>query len=129
MKLPIRFRGRFWNKDELDAYETDYKDGNFIYGGYARMKLIDSVGEGDYIISDRGIAWLVYPNSAKQLVGYDKDGREVYEGDALETDEGTVYASVLRHAKIAPCNDMEFSEMAERFGWKLKEVAENENDG
>lgn len=106
MKLPIKFRG-------LSKYSGKNVYGDFYHGKkivYVDLEPVD-------------------PESVKQLVGYDKDGREVYEGDALETDEGTIYASVLRHAKIAPCNDMEFSEMAERFGWKLKEVAENENDG
>lgn len=77
----IKFRGRFWNKDGLDAAESQYRDGEFVYGGYARMKTLD--GYGDYIIDEHGIAYLVHPESVAQLVGHDANGKEVYEGDIV----------------------------------------------
>ena len=127
-QLPIKFRGRFWNKDGDLIALGDPKDGDFIYGGYARMTLRLDVGEGDYIIDKEGEALLIYPDSVKQLVGYDKNGREVYEGDALQTENGvTIYAYVLRHAKIAPTKDLDFTEMAKEDGWTVKEAEGNEN--
>ena len=101
MKLPIKFRGRFWNKDGDLIALGDPKDGDFIYGGYARMTLCLDDGEGDYIINKEGEALLIYPDSVKQLVGYDINGREVY---------------------------MEFTEMAKKFGWTVKEAEKNGND-
>lgn len=84
--VPIKFRGRFWLKD--DYIETTHKDGELVYGGYARLKFLFDDGEGDYILIDDDKtsapqALLVYPDSVAQLVGYDANGDEVYEGDKL----------------------------------------------
>lgn len=108
-QLPIKFRG------------------NFIGGGFRTT---------GYFLKDKGKFWIkseggglcqVEPDSVKQLVGYDKNGREVYDGDALQTKEdGAIYAAILRHAKIEPCDDMEFTEMAKHCGWTVKESAEND---
>lgn len=77
----IKFRGRYWNRDGLDAAESQYREGEMIYGGYALLK--NSVGNGDYIVDIHGICYLVYPDSVAQLVGYDSNGAEIYEGDTL----------------------------------------------
>ncbi len=79
---PIKFRGRFWLK-ENDDVEVAPKDGEIIYGGYARMNFLADDGEGDYIIGNNGTAFLVYPDSVAQLCSYDADGNEVYEDDKL----------------------------------------------
>jgi len=79
----IKFRGRFWNKDGLDDAECEYRDGDIICGGYARMKLDAEDGYADYIISEFGKAYLVHPDSIRQFVGVDSNGNEVYEGDVL----------------------------------------------
>lgn len=83
-KIPIKFRGRFWLKG-LDPSDinTRLSDGDFVFGGYARMKFLFDDDDGDYIIQNDSTAFLVYPNSVAQLVGYDADGDEVYTGDKL----------------------------------------------
>lgn len=108
MKLPIKFRGKTHN-------------GKSFYGDLIHRFGMVAIGEyGDY--------QEVEPDSIKQLVGYDKNGHEVYDGDALQTEEdGTIYAAVLRHAKVAPCDDMSFTEMAKRCGWTVKEADKNGN--
>ena len=80
--IPIKFRGRFWLKD--DYVETTLADGDFVYGGYARLNFLADDGEGDYIVDKNGTARLVYPDSVAQLLGYDVDGAEIYEGDEIE---------------------------------------------
>lgn len=83
MKLPIKFRGRFFIRSfESSGIKSSLNDGDYVYGGYAHMKFsFEYDDEGDFIIDNSGIAWLVYPDSVVQLVGYDIDGKEVYEGD------------------------------------------------
>lgn len=80
----IKFRGRFWNKDGHDDAECEHRDGDFIFGGYARMKLDAEDGYVDYIINEFGKAYRIYPESLAQLVGVDSNGNEVYEGDMVE---------------------------------------------
>lgn len=60
-KVPIKFRG-------VDTA------GNYVYGG------INEAGNG-IIINNLPI--LVEPESVSQLVGYDRNGEEVYEGDTV----------------------------------------------
>lgn len=88
----LKFRGRFWNKDGLDASECQYRDGATIYGGYALQN--NSVGKGDYIVDIYGMCYLVYPDSITQLVEV-IDGTEIYEGDIVERD-GKKYRAELR---------------------------------
>ena len=95
---PIKFRGRRLDND------------NFVYGYFDRYHNKPCVD-----------GFLVYPDSVARLVGYDANGAEVYEGDAMTTRDGvTIYAAILYHAKIAPAKDFDFSEEAKRDGWTLK---------
>lgn len=71
---PIKFRGK-------DA------DGNLCFGS---LIVDDRQEQKKYnIVECRGSCqtWLIWaevdPESVAQLVGYDKDGKEVYEGDAI----------------------------------------------
>ncbi|MBR3747139.1 MAG: hypothetical protein IKP64_00330 [Selenomonadaceae bacterium] len=72
MNRPIKFRGR-------DLV------GKMRFGHYA------TTGGYPYIIED-GVWFEVEPDSVAQLVGYDSDGREVYEGDTIEFNGGTYTA-------------------------------------
>ena len=116
----IKFRGRFWNKANLDSAETDYTDGDIVYGGYARIKFVFSEGYGDYILTERLVALLVYPESVAQLVGHDINGREVYEGDLLIDEAGIEHTALL--------SSVHQDEQAKFFFWeypsrlKLKEA-------
>ena len=101
--VPIKFRGRFWHKDGLVPAIPKYKDGNFVYGGYARLDFLTDIGEGDYIIDKYGEALLVYPKSVAQLVGYDADGKEVYEGDKIQD----LATGNITHAKLCACDPYE----------------------
>ena len=80
---PIKFRGR------------DYFTGEWHYGFY----LEDEDGVN---IFENKCAYLVGPDSVAQLVGYDKDGNEVYEGDTVQSvvEHGiaTVYTAELHAA-------------------------------
>lgn len=100
MTLPIKFRGVT-------------KDGKYVFMELTKPLFFN----GEEV------------EEVTQLIGYDKNGREVYEGDALQTENGvTIYAYVLRHAKIAPTKDLDFTEMAKEDGWTVKEAEKNGND-
>ncbi len=67
MKRPIKFRGKRVN------------NGEFVFGDLMHM-----TGNRIGIIFDKRVAAVeVDPDSVAQLVGYDHDGREVYEDDML----------------------------------------------
>ena len=74
---PIKFRGK-----DIDSGEVVY--GNLIYDAkgttyITRIKMTDSPCNR------------VDPESVAQFVGYDKHGREVYEGDILQMDWNGVH--------------------------------------
>ena len=88
MKRPIKFRGL-----GIDG-ET------YFYGDlYQRRKEV-----GIHCLEDGGI-FEVKPETVAQLVGYDKDGREVYEGDVVvgrdyETEVKLIPNVVLTNFKL-----------------------------
>ena len=74
MKRPIKFRGRVPDSDKLDG-------GKIVFGS-----LVD-YGDGMYrfwinpIGGDRNFP--IEENSIAQLVGFDSEGNEIYEGDTV----------------------------------------------
>ena len=101
MKRPIKFRGRVPDNDKLDG-------GKIVFGS-----LVD-YGDGMYrfwinpIGGDRNFP--IEENSIAQLVGYDKDGREVYEGDTFIVQCGTeitarLFDNITENAKLKENSD------------------------
>ena len=70
MKIPIKFRGR------------DVETGEYVYGDFINGALGTLINEHQWAMPAR----IVEPSSVAQLLGYDKNGDEVYEGDILEFD-------------------------------------------
>ena len=70
MKIPIKFRGR------------DVETGKMVYGDFINGASGTLINEHKFAMPAR----YVEPSSVAQLVGYDKNGDEVYEGDILEFD-------------------------------------------
>ncbi len=64
----------------------------------------------------------VYPDSVAQLVGYDADGKEVYEGDALVDEEGMPINSLYVGIIDSDSNAID-GEIGDQFGdvWLEKE--------
>lgn len=95
MKREIKFRGRDIN-------------GRFVFGLLTKKK-IRSSGEIRYAIATgnctAGETIPVNADSIAQLVGVDKDGREIYEGDTFIVPCGTeivakFFDNVTRKAKL-----------------------------
>ena len=57
------------------------RDGRIVFGDFIRLG--EQVCIGNIFCNDE-----VLPGSVAQLIGYDKDGNEVYEGDSLTDFEG-----------------------------------------
>ena len=78
MKRPIKFRG----------YDTDYP-----MAGTVTFTLEDLLAESESY-------GLVHPDSIAQLVGYDRDGREVYEGDTVVGELAVKHCAKLRETPV-----------------------------
>lgn len=73
----IKFRGK------------NVKTGQIHYGFYSEYPVAG--GRIETCITDKNLdTWEVEPESVAQLVGYDADGREVYEGDQLIRLDGVI---------------------------------------
>ena len=78
---PIKFRGRI-AKDHVEKW----KRGEIICGSLMVFADAPITGCTHWIIDEKSKPYRNYPvdeDSIAQLVGYDADGREVYEGDVL----------------------------------------------
>lgn len=81
IKPTIKFRGRRIKFKHL---------GEIVYGGYSQHN------DGTTLIwHDGGAGAIVDPKSVSQFVGFDADGREVYEGDTLVDKNGHEYTAQL----------------------------------
>ena len=79
---PIKFRGR------------DIKTGEFVFGDL--INSIPSVSLPCIVIED--VVCDVAPESVAQLVGYDANGKEVYEGDKMINDrDNTTFKAAMNH--------------------------------
>lgn len=67
---PIKFRGRL-------------ASGKYVYGDIVQWCGFDKPRICSW---DNGVIYDVEPDSVRQLIGYDCNGREVYEGDVLVDD-------------------------------------------
>lgn len=85
MKRPIKFRGR-------DAY------GKLHYGDL--WQRTDGMILFDH---DENVWQRVHPESIAQLVGYDADGREVYEGDIVVDDIAEYVAHLFANIRVSDC--------------------------
>ena len=86
MKRPIKFRGRI-AKDHVE----NWKHGEIICGSLMVFADDPIAGCTHWIIDEKSKPYRNYPvdeDSIAQLVGFDADGREVYEGDALISVDG-----------------------------------------
>lgn len=77
----IKFRGKCAN-------------GEFVFGSYCCEVYCD-IAKLHVIIDERGEEFSIDLNSVAQLVGYDANGNEVYEGDKLVDTGGNEHVAWL----------------------------------
>ena len=95
MDIPYKFRG-------ID------EDGNFHYGDLVQCKI-------SMIMEENG-AVKVLPQSVAQLIGYDIDGKEIYEGDTLIDKDGNIWDNLEIYSDV----DNVFT--VQKYKLRLKEV-------
>ena len=93
MSVPIKFRGKL----SRSAYNVKIyppkilNAGTVVYGDLIHFR--DGVlirTEYDYY-ENKAIEYFVDPDSVAQLVGYDDDGKELYENDTVVDENGDEY--------------------------------------
>ena len=86
----IKFRARDMN-------------GHYVYGLLTKKK-IRSSGEIRWAIATGNCSSAVPVNesSIAQLVGFDADGKEIYEGDIIIDERGTEWKGILNHTITLP---------------------------
>lgn len=110
---PIKFRGKridngkFVFGDLQTYFRTDGKTKSFVIRTWERLDDWVAVAPDKSVTVAEYYERPIDPDSVAQLVGYDADGREVYEGDIIVDDNGNETPAML---------------FALQFGGKLKEA-------
>lgn len=102
----IKFRGKC-----LDI-------GKFVYGDLVQSPT------GAVLINERKgaiPAKYVAPETVAQFVGYDKSGKEVYEGDKLTDKYGYILTARLRPQAVCNNEHIRFDWMPDSCNFELKE--------
>lgn len=86
---PIKFRGVTSKQRIVFGYP-------FQYRGQKTWRILDEHAE----------QWKIKPESLAQLVGYDKNEKEVYEGDTLIDDDGAEFVASLQGVVRWETDDM-----------------------
>ena len=68
---------------------VDIDSNEFVYGYFLKDNDNPVIDDGESFVE-------VYPHTVKQLVGYDKNGTELYEDDIVVSPDGTEYRVFLR---------------------------------
>ena len=107
MKVPIKFRGKDMN-------------GHYVYGLLTKKKIRNG-GKLSYAIANgnftAGETIPVDENSIAQLVGYDAEGNEIYEGDTLVSAGGIEFTAELWAMGV---NDLDADDIGGAFKFTLK---------
>lgn len=113
----IKFRGK--------VLDTSLDAGRIVYGSFVEYAE-KFQGSTHWIIplnDDRG--YPVEPESVAQFVGFDVDGKEVYDGDTVTNEQGEIFQAFLIDAVLT--NEGFFHSLPTEI-FKLKEAPENEAD-
>lgn len=71
----IKFRARPHISELANQYHV--RNSKFIRGFYYQH-------DGKHYIIDKDETWQINPDTLQQFVGFDKNGRDVYEGDVID---------------------------------------------
>lgn len=97
MKIPYRFRG---------VDDT----GQWRYGDLIQDKIC-------VIVDDNAGYFKVKPSSVGLLIGYDVEGKEIYEGDSVINKDGEIWQALERYSDVDDADRVKFH--------KLKVVGKN----
>ena len=111
--LPVNDYPKYLFRAKLSEVDGGgFIDGYIIYR-YGRTYLESEITHELYEVEEKNV---------RQLVGYVKAGSgfcKVFEGDAIDVGEGTCYATVLKYDMTEPGRSIQFTQHAEKYGWKL----------
>lgn len=112
----IKFRGR------------DIRYNKFIFSNSIAFEKIGGLNGYQPYLRDENGDWVrCYPESIAQLVGYDADGREVYEDDVLVNGSGGEFKASLNGIITSmsnPCYCRYLERLSHRKYYRLKECGE-----
>ena len=113
--IPVKNLPKFKFRAKLSEVDGGgYVHGYIIYR-YDRVYIEDALSHEVFPVEEETVRQLV-----GRIMTGEKSFAEVYEGDEVEVENGTCYASVLRFLKTEKNSNLDFDECAKKYGWKLK---------
>ena len=107
-----------FDRFKVRAKLSEVDGGGYVYGyalrNYGRLYVEDAITHDRFQVEEENISECI------GIIENDIGFVEVFTGDELITPEGIhIYASILRHSKLAQTPDFDFTKVAKENVWML----------